>query len=269
MYGIAMMLPNLREATFSHASAVSGDALLCLSQWCLRLEKVTWHKHWGCLSLDGKELLGPEIRELYMDDAYLRDDRGDWLLFWNICETLERVSIRGARRGPVRDFRGFLLQGGRGSEQEVTQEMLIGFVRRAPNLRWFRSDLTPGNIAMLQPDFPGVAFISPAGPFVAAGDGAASGPGSAAPRRGVRPASSLLSPRWGWFRNKPGSAHVARDAAAASRERRSSALPSTAARKRAPAIASCLVSLCRQRRSEASSVRQERRGSFVQEAHQP
>jgi hypothetical protein len=38
--------------------------------------------------------------------------------------------------------------------------VLIRFVRNAPNLRWFRSDLTPENVAMLKAERPDVTFVA-------------------------------------------------------------------------------------------------------------
>jgi hypothetical protein len=38
--------------------------------------------------------------------------------------------------------------------------MPIGFVRRTPNLKWLRSDLTPEGFVMLQQDRPDVTFVS-------------------------------------------------------------------------------------------------------------
>ena len=41
------------------------------------------------------------------------------------------------------------------------QNMLIKFVRNAPpSLKWFRSDLTQGNIDMLQSERPGIELVS-------------------------------------------------------------------------------------------------------------
>jgi hypothetical protein len=44
--------------------------------------------------------------------------------------------------------------------QPIPQRGLVKFVRRATNLRWFRSDLTPENVAMLQLERPDVTFVS-------------------------------------------------------------------------------------------------------------
>jgi hypothetical protein len=42
----------------------------------------------------------------------------------------------------------------------IPQHAIAEFVRRAPNLRWLRSDLTPDNVAMLQLERPDVTFVS-------------------------------------------------------------------------------------------------------------
>jgi hypothetical protein len=47
-----------------------------------------------------------------------------------------------------------------GREEPIPQEKLVRFVRRAPNLRWFRSDLTPENAAMLERERPDVTLVT-------------------------------------------------------------------------------------------------------------
>lgn len=42
----------------------------------------------------------------------------------------------------------------------VPQVGLIKFFRRTPTLKWFRSDLTPENVAMLHRERPDVTFVS-------------------------------------------------------------------------------------------------------------
>ena len=90
------------------------------------------------------------LKEIYMDGAqfydddlpYARafenDDTPDIFLFHQCSSTvLERISIRNARDG---------CGGNIGST--ITQKMLMKFIRKAPpSLRWFRSDLTPANMA--------------------------------------------------------------------------------------------------------------------------
>jgi hypothetical protein len=44
---------------------------------------------------------------------------------------------------------------------DVTQDMIIKFVRNAPSsLIWFRSDLTKENIHMLQKERPEIEFVA-------------------------------------------------------------------------------------------------------------
>ena len=94
------------------------------------------------ISYDGADMSSAtNLKEIYMDGAqfydddlpYARafenDDTPDIFLFHQCSSTvLERISIRNARN--------------------ITQKMLIKFIRKAPtSLRWFRSDLTPANMA--------------------------------------------------------------------------------------------------------------------------
>jgi hypothetical protein len=46
------------------------------------------------------------------------------------------------------------------SVRDLPQSAIIKFVRRAANLAWLRSDLTPENVAMLQRERPDVTFVS-------------------------------------------------------------------------------------------------------------
>jgi hypothetical protein len=65
-------------------------------------------------------------------------------IFWNTF--LERVSLRNAKV----DFDGL--------NQILPQYGLLKFVRNTPTLRWFRSDLSPENVAILQAERPEVTF---------------------------------------------------------------------------------------------------------------
>jgi hypothetical protein len=79
------------------------------------------------------------------------------------CDTLERVSIKGARFRCIQDDYvggGDVASLGRGGGDPIPQAGLVAFVRRAPNLRWFRSDLAPPSVAVLRRERPGVIFAS-------------------------------------------------------------------------------------------------------------
>jgi hypothetical protein len=148
---LASMLPNLREVEVE-SSLVHDDSYWgIVGLWCYpHLEKVTGHGHCCCLHLSGFELSPCQgLRELRMDGASFYASIGVRpLLFLELSGRLERVSIKGARC-----FRD-------GRPVPVSQEQLVGFVRSAPNLRWFRSDLAPENVATLRAERPDVTFAS-------------------------------------------------------------------------------------------------------------
>jgi hypothetical protein len=66
---------------------------------------------------------------------------------------LERVTLKHAAYLERYDF-------GPDYWKELPQEALTKFVRHTPRLRWFRSDLTQENIAMLKEEFPEVEFCN-------------------------------------------------------------------------------------------------------------
>jgi hypothetical protein len=150
-YRLARMLPNLREVDFSHSRTVCNTALHSLSG-THRLEKVTWHGHWCCLGLYGLQLSrAGSLKELYMDGACFEESVFNLRLFVDLRDRLERVSIKGATSCYPRSG---------DPAQPIAQSELAEFVRNAPNLRWFRSDLTPENAATLQMERPDVTFAS-------------------------------------------------------------------------------------------------------------
>ena len=111
------------------------------------------------ISYDGADMSSAtNLKEIYMDGAqfydllypfqawvFENDDIPDFFhkfLFYRCSsKVLERISIRNARN--------------------VTQKMLIKFIRKAPtSLRWFRSDLTPANMAMLRLERPEIELLN-------------------------------------------------------------------------------------------------------------
>jgi hypothetical protein len=144
------ILPNLREVDFS--GALEYETLTTLLYRCKLLEKVTWHNRIEhSFSVEGWLFQECQnLRELFLDGARFKSgyySDGSELLH-SCSRGLRRVSVKGARCE------------GRYSLSLMSQEMLIDFVRSAPSLQWFRSDLTPENVAMLQRERPGVTFAS-------------------------------------------------------------------------------------------------------------
>jgi hypothetical protein len=79
-----------------------------------------------------------------MDGAFVS---GSLVTIFSCFETLERVSLKNVR-----------CEGSSTAFVPIPQPWLIRFVREVPNLRWFRSDLTPENVALLKRERPEVVF---------------------------------------------------------------------------------------------------------------
>jgi hypothetical protein len=157
----ALNLSRVKFDTFSYCH------LELIGQVCKRLKKLTWHK----LHLSDDVLLTclsacTELQELYMDKACLLQgdtnmselegavgaesdgDSAEKCLFYFCHQTLERVSIMGLQ------YSNHVRTG------KISQGALMKFVRKAPMLTWFRSDLHPDNVAILQEERPNVTFYA-------------------------------------------------------------------------------------------------------------
>jgi hypothetical protein len=169
---VAEYLPNLVHLTVSH-NLIAHSAPKVVSQFCPNLDSLTWRNQdaspflfW--LDLDTVRLRSVDmdgtafyqfsfsragITDLFNDDD--DDERGrgaSRCIFHRSVDQLERVSLRNAT------YYGY---GDRvANAKRIPQRGLIKFVRRATNLRWFRSDLTPENKAMLRRERPDVTFVS-------------------------------------------------------------------------------------------------------------
>jgi hypothetical protein len=156
---LSFMMPCLLEINLSKVS-VRESALRYFASECPALEKVTWnhHHHNAGMRMDGSALHPCRcLKEICMDDstfyyeyfsdpmAILIEGRDSHIFSW--CNTfLERVSLKNAKFDHMEPTQSF------------PQFGLLKFVRRTPSLRWFRSDLTPENVAILQAERPEVTF---------------------------------------------------------------------------------------------------------------
>mgnify|MGYP003336191613 CR=1 FL=1 len=171
---IVSLLPNVREIDFSNVVLVQqhgpGRSRTTRSSISFvdnpLLEKVTWHRGEN-LTMEGFEFLScPNLRELIVDDSIfliklvtflrLADTSYDSNILFPHCASIERLSIRGAKRRIVGPGQ-FATE----DTVPILQRILIKFVRNAPpSLRWFRSDLTKENISMLQRERPEIQFLN-------------------------------------------------------------------------------------------------------------
>jgi hypothetical protein len=146
-----------------------------VAEACEQLGAITCRGHDRCASLVGHPLERFRgLSEIDMDgacfyvdspfpDATCSRSGSDRCILQFYCDTLERVSIKGARfRCIHNDYvgGGDVASLGRGGGVPVPQAGLVAFVRRASNLRRFRSDLAPQIFAVLRRERPGVIFAS-------------------------------------------------------------------------------------------------------------
>jgi hypothetical protein len=167
---LAFTMPCLREIDLSNAN-VTESALRHFALACPALEKISWNNHQGNTLTSGTNTLLSgtalnachDLKEIYMDNSVFRyasvdiDDelaaiqdegRGgrDYDIFSHCNTSLERVSLKNAKFSFFGPTKSFLNLG------------LIKFVRNTPSLRWFRSDLSPESVAILQAERPEVTF---------------------------------------------------------------------------------------------------------------
>ena len=101
--------------------------------------------------IDGKELsMGFNIPDPFLDFS---NPNKDVFLFHCCCKNLERVSLLNVI--------WFITEGWVFSPTtEIVQRILIKFIRNALSLRWFPSQLTPENMAMLRLEHPGIKLLN-------------------------------------------------------------------------------------------------------------
>jgi hypothetical protein len=158
---LSRILPCLREIDLSYAN-VAESALRNFAGQCPELEKITWGHHHGNTNMSGKTLSACRfLKELYMDnsvftfsihEAHRIHESGDDCIFGRCNTFLERVSLKAAG---IR----FAFKPCTFPTLPMYQSCLIKFVRKTPSLRWFRSDLSPEFVAILQAERPEVTFV--------------------------------------------------------------------------------------------------------------
>jgi len=159
------LFPQLREINLSHIW-VHHEVLEFFAEHCPLLEKVIWHGNAAETYADGRDLhRASNLKAIFMDDSDFKswdvDDLNEFsdldqvrsrnYLFRWCRKNLEHVSIRNARirdRGPGEKSLPF------------SQNALIKFVRNAPSLRWFRSNLSPENMNMLRAERPEITLLN-------------------------------------------------------------------------------------------------------------
>lgn len=157
---MAKIMPHLKEVDLSNIN-VSQSAISDFAKRCPLLEMFHWHNcKYASAFVTGQDFKAcRNLKEIHMNDANFyasqyqiaaMEEDGDKVacLFYFVRETLERVSIQNAACHSYGQ-----------KSKPVTQKALMKFVRSAPNLKWFQSDLTLDNIAILQVERPGIVFL--------------------------------------------------------------------------------------------------------------
>ena len=186
---------NLSNTKYDKGTDWKNEILLAYTRHCPRLEKITWNNNYsgetrnvyrdnkGCIQLNGYEMRdgNNHLTNIEFDDCLFVVDpthinrapfRVDWAeidpshqvarlhngvngtrMFHYCSNKLERVSIKNAR------YRYSFYSDGTDSAPFLPQEVLIKFVRNAPCLRYFRSNLTQENIAMLHKEKPAIELV--------------------------------------------------------------------------------------------------------------
>ena len=163
---ISYLLPSLREVDFTNMF-VGPDVVELFFENCSCLEKLTFkNKFFACGGSEFKD--AKNLKQLYMDDSHFCTDErncdaysnlenevvsNEFLLHDCSSKVLERVSMRNAKMY-VNGKKTSLIPA-------IPQKALMKFILNAPRtLRWFRSDLTPENIKIVQRERPDIEFVS-------------------------------------------------------------------------------------------------------------
>jgi hypothetical protein len=161
---LTFVMPCLKEIDLSNA-CVTESALRYFADECPVLEKVTWNNHHANTHMSGRALNAcPRLKEITMDDSiftyhfgesaviHAPDDGRHYCIFAHCNTNLVRVSIKNAKCREPEVFSS------PGPAETFPQIGLVKFVRNTPSLRWFGSDLSPENVAILQAERPEVTF---------------------------------------------------------------------------------------------------------------
>jgi hypothetical protein len=148
-------MPFLSEIDLSNAS-VTESALRRVAHACPVLQTLTWNNSRTSTHISGECLSKcSRLKGLYMDNSIFYcnfveftvmqiEELGvDYCILYDCKRELQRVSLKNAR------YRCSFFQSVV-PPQALPQMALVKFVLQTPSLRWFRSDLSPENVAVLQ-----------------------------------------------------------------------------------------------------------------------
>ena len=165
MLYLPRMLPHLHAIHIFNV----GVSLPRFTRNCSLLEKINLldSSHINWTYLDGNDMRNAHnLKELFINGVQINilctseqvarlwdlNDYQELYLFHYCCMNLERVSLQNV----VWNFAGTRYH----FSAEIAQKILIKFVRNAPSLRWFQSELIPENMAMLRLERPGIQLLN-------------------------------------------------------------------------------------------------------------
>jgi hypothetical protein len=153
---LRIILPNLLKLDFSNTTGYTNGIFKELFQ-CPFLNKVISNDNDDGVDLNGLGMgLSTNLREIHMDNTLFHcgpyftnykfadlNNHQKVFIFHGCSRSLECVSMRNMKlpRSTFNDDH---------HRKIFQQNALVKFVRNAPSLRWFRSDLSADNIDMLQ-----------------------------------------------------------------------------------------------------------------------
>ena len=156
---LMMMFPNLRKIILSNIRLSVG---LLATEYCPRLETIIWKNNtkpvpgdfvWA----DGVEFAPfHQLKEITLDNRRffvnfnqrdMADTTNNGKFLFQKCASNNPMLAQVSMKHAIDNF-----------NKPVPQSVLMKFVRNVPSLIYFRSDLTPDNIAILQLERPAMVF---------------------------------------------------------------------------------------------------------------
>lgn len=166
-----IILPNLKEINLSYVRFGENSPVWATVPFFTStplLQKITWHHSSRGIHLAGYPFHPTRTKEIFSDDslfdmgAHLKQisnlERHDNVFMFYKCKSLKRLSIRNAKYSHFLndDVSDDTIVG-----IDIPQNILIKFVRNAPSsMCWFRSNLTKGNMKMLQKERPEIQLLN-------------------------------------------------------------------------------------------------------------
>lgn len=154
---LSQIMPNLQHVNI--CASVNQFSASNFAKNCRSLKSFRWENEGIEIHIDGREFKQcRNLTDLDLDNSMFQATTQDWQfpdsinLLAPVQRTVERLSLK--------DVKGWFWGQPHTVTALIPQQTLIKFVRGAPRLCWFRSDLTPDNVTMLQAERPNITFVT-------------------------------------------------------------------------------------------------------------